>query len=648
MSDRSPTSSLKSRSPRGKKFNQKIRSSTQEHSRGFKKAGSKFPSSKHVSHQGFRSQSLSKESPPKDMDLVTKRVLSARLLKINELRNEVTQLQMKLEELQKENKTLKKLQYRQEKALNKFEDTESEISQLISRHNNEIRALREHLRKSQEKERAAEKKLKETEDELYRTNTTLKKLKLLSENRQLAEREELTRKVDLLEIRLDERDRKVKDLEKNIELTQSSFQRQLQSERKKALDAQEENNVLKEELQRLTQKLKEKERELDVKNIYAYRLSKPSSKKHSEAMQRRKEKNQSLSPGFLTSKHSSTEFIPTSPLPSPPAALVDDMEENQQGTLKMEQQNLEKLLREEAEKLQREKEMTERKREQEEKLRKEQEMKSLEDKARILREEWEQEELERKRKADLQYLSKLEKEGDINPTEEKRKKELLLAKLFEIDKENQDTFPSTLTKSPSQTSQTDSFLQLDTAKTKQKNYTFSEPTQKLYSGFPVYDTRDSMGKNETAVRRNQSDITADISFGDYTPTLVKGRSATVDQKAGVLEDPIIISNTKLNIQKDKKSNLLEQLFGSSPGTTFPSIAKANDSSSFAGGNAKANQESRNSLLWDKTSENKKDANLFNLNGKNPNSNPHGTQTPVGRPFIKAVEFSEDDIEEVVL
>lgn len=173
---------------------------------------SKFPSSKWGPRWGFRSQSLNKESPPKDIDMVTKRVLSARLLKINELKNEVGDLQMKLEEYHKENKTLKRLHFRQEKALNKFEDTENEISQLLSRHNNEVRILRERLRKSQEKERNLEKKLKETEDELYRTNVALKKLKQLSENRHLAERDELTKKVDMIESRLDERERRVKVL----------------------------------------------------------------------------------------------------------------------------------------------------------------------------------------------------------------------------------------------------------------------------------------------------------------------------------------------------------------------------------------------------------------------------------------------------
>lgn len=58
--------------------------------------------------RGVRSHS--KEStPPKDLDLVTKRMLSARLLKINELRNALSELQQRTDELQKENRILRQV-----------------------------------------------------------------------------------------------------------------------------------------------------------------------------------------------------------------------------------------------------------------------------------------------------------------------------------------------------------------------------------------------------------------------------------------------------------------------------------------------------------------------------------------------------------
>ncbi|KAG9493715.1 hypothetical protein GDO78_001539 [Eleutherodactylus coqui] len=388
-SERSPTPSSKNVSPCAKKTGYKVRSVTPVHNRGIKKMHTKFSSSKKAPRWGFRSQSLNKESPPKDIDVVTKRVLSARLLKINELRNELTELQLKLEEYQKENKALKRLQFRQEKALNKFEDTENEISQLISRHNNEIRTLKERLRKSQERERNTEKRLKDTEEELYRANVALKKLKQLSENKHLAEREELTKKVDLLESRLDDRERRVRELEKNIDLTQSSFQRQLIIEKKKVHDVQDDKKVLQEELQRVTQKLRDKERELDAKNIYALRLPKPSPKRDTEITPRKKGKSHGVNISVQTNDDASWLDFP----PPPPVPTEDKLESEQEA---LEEDNLAEQLKKEAESIQREKqeaerrkrerEQAERKQAQEEMLNRNKEQKLLEDKARQLRE----------------------------------------------------------------------------------------------------------------------------------------------------------------------------------------------------------------------------------------------------------------------
>ncbi|KAL6087912.1 hypothetical protein STEG23_015903, partial [Scotinomys teguina] len=174
------------------------------------KVSPKAVPSKKGARVGFRSQSLNREPLRKDPDIVTKRVLSARLLKINELQNEVSELQVKLSQLLKENKALKSLQFRQEKALNRFEDAESEISQLILRHNNEITALKDRLRKSQEKERATEKRVKDTEGELYRTKFSLQKLKKISEARHLPERDDLAKKLVTAELKLDDTERKIK------------------------------------------------------------------------------------------------------------------------------------------------------------------------------------------------------------------------------------------------------------------------------------------------------------------------------------------------------------------------------------------------------------------------------------------------------
>uniref|UniRef100_A0A672FFD2 Lebercilin domain-containing protein n=1 Tax=Salarias fasciatus TaxID=181472 RepID=A0A672FFD2_SALFA len=225
--------------------------------------------------RGVRSQS--KESiPPKDLDLVTKRMLSARLLKINELRNALAELQQRTDELQKENRILRQLQVRQEKALQRYDDTESEISQLLTRHSNDMQVLRERLRRTQERERAAEKRLKDREEQLQRSQVTIGRLKKLVSQRELGERDELNRRLE------EEKTRAQEELERSIELSNSSFQRQLVAEKKKTISAHEEIKTLQEELDQLTNKLRDKERELDAKNIYANRMAKPALRKEAD------------------------------------------------------------------------------------------------------------------------------------------------------------------------------------------------------------------------------------------------------------------------------------------------------------------------------------------------------------------------------
>lgn len=159
---------------------------------------------------GLRSQSLSKDAPPKDLDLVTKRLLSARLLKISELKNALAELRAHTDELQRENRLLRQLQLRHEKALQRYSDTESEISQLISRHNNETHVLRERLRRSQERERVAERSYKEADMQLQRCRSQLKKLQQLADDQHLWEREELTRKLSQAQAKAQESEHRIK------------------------------------------------------------------------------------------------------------------------------------------------------------------------------------------------------------------------------------------------------------------------------------------------------------------------------------------------------------------------------------------------------------------------------------------------------
>ncbi|XP_060092351.1 lebercilin isoform X2 [Heteronotia binoei] len=620
------------------------------HYQASKHAASKYAPSKKGMRWGFRSQSLNRESPIKDIGLVTKRVLSARLLKINELRNELTELHVKLDELQKENRALKQLQYRHEKALHKFEDTENEISQLLARHNDEIRVLRERLRKSQEKEQTAERKLKASEEDLYKAKSALQKLRRLAEHRHLPERDELAKKLASVESKLDDSEKRIKDLEKNLDLSSSSFQRQLHSEKKKLYEAQEENKVLQEEIQQLKQKLKEKERELDAKNIYA-RMLKPSPRKgisitpRKNAVSRDTKKEEQTTKGVQTSGYfSPVEFPPPPDFISDPVS-EEKTEDVHEVHIKTEE-TIKNDWKEQAEQIRQEQI-----KEKEERLKRDQELQALEETAKKFRDEWKREESERKKTENnllLERENKAEMEREIHilenemqnieSVEERRQKEMLLMKMYKIDRETQIN-----TKFASQTSTSDTTITTYSLEKSNRPFQFSETAEKIANGFPEYDQHNGVTKGETYKQQNaEATCSSDeLTFGSYVPSFAKGsrRPSWLNQKGDVLEETTK-GNVLLNIKRDRKTNLMEQLFGSNANTS----SKTNDLDII-------DQDSNtDSFPQDKsiTDKVKDDGDIFFSEGKSFNPKRHRLQQTASRPAVKALNYLEDEIEEVLL
>ncbi|EPY79216.1 hypothetical protein CB1_000950006 [Camelus ferus] len=187
---------------------------------------------------------------------MTHRVLSARLHKIKELRNELADLHRKLEATAIENQFLKQLQFRHLKAIGKYENSQNNLPQIMVKHQNEVKNLRQLLRKSQGKERTVSRKLRETDSELLKTKDALQALQKLSEDKNLAEREELTQRLSVLTTKMEANDKKIQNLEKQLRLNNKAFTRQLASESQKTLAAHAATNALQLEVKRLQQELK--------------------------------------------------------------------------------------------------------------------------------------------------------------------------------------------------------------------------------------------------------------------------------------------------------------------------------------------------------------------------------------------------------
>ncbi|XP_029923433.1 lebercilin-like protein isoform X2 [Myripristis murdjan] len=220
--------------------------------------------------------------PIKPLQVPGQRIHSAQTHRIKELSSQVWDLQHQLSGVEAENRLLKRLQHRHMVALQHFQDTENSLPQLLAKHSNEVRALQEMLRSSRLCNNNLARQLRATDNKLMHTKETLQHLQQLSQDHKLLEREELTHRLAEVTAELDKKNRKIKDLEKNLQLCQISFNRQIVTEIKKTDEAIQISAYLRGQINQLTQKIKEREKELEVHNIYSHRFSKGMSKKGRE------------------------------------------------------------------------------------------------------------------------------------------------------------------------------------------------------------------------------------------------------------------------------------------------------------------------------------------------------------------------------
>ena len=102
------------------------------------------------------------------------------------------------------------MQHRQEKVLVKYEDTEGDLPQIIARHQNEVRSLKENLRKTREKYERTDRYLRDAEDELDKVKSKLKRYKSLADQNNLKERNDLQKENQKLQIDMEEKEIRIK------------------------------------------------------------------------------------------------------------------------------------------------------------------------------------------------------------------------------------------------------------------------------------------------------------------------------------------------------------------------------------------------------------------------------------------------------
>ncbi|XP_046820726.1 putative leucine-rich repeat-containing protein DDB_G0290503 isoform X1 [Vespa crabro] len=164
---------------------------------------------------------------PANKNNLTQRVVSAKMLRIKQLQNQLADAHYHLNELANENRLLKALQKRQDSALRRYEGTTAELPKIINSHQEELRILQIKHKKLKALHKNISDLLKEKENELYSLQTQNKHLLQLSKDRNLAEREKLQMQVSELNHKIMQQQENIQLLERKLALERKSLKHQL-------------------------------------------------------------------------------------------------------------------------------------------------------------------------------------------------------------------------------------------------------------------------------------------------------------------------------------------------------------------------------------------------------------------------------------
>nr|XP_006002594.1 PREDICTED: lebercilin-like protein isoform X2 [Latimeria chalumnae] len=491
---------------------------------------------------------------------VVQRILSAKAHRIKQLGSEVSDLQQRLEEAVLENKLLKRLQYRHVKALGKFEDVAGDLPLLIAKHNNEVRTLRDLLRKARERDRSMSRKLKETEVQLLSTKDNLQQLQKLSEDKNLAEREKLIQQLSDVTEKLVINCKRIQELEKSSELKNNTFTRQLAVESRKSHEAQELVKILQSEINLLGLKIKEKERELDIKNIYTNRILK-ASKKQSTSIQLRGEGKHKAIQTDLCVKSINSKSHPVE------QNINKQTKETEAGSVRYEKVVEDKYKEEKGEPKPRtakelksaEEDWKEMKEEQQLLEEMEQGKQEQEREAQLLRAELEQEEQEKQ----TQLPEEIRKIKETERMEQEAKETE-----GEKDRRTKGNFQENKADNKRITSQGLKYTPTDNSRKlrnrPRRHYAFTDAVENLHQGLPVRGGSSSfpghIQGSSTATSR-EFVLSKEFLTSEYEPSFGKS-AARISHPRQMGDGPE--ERGKESPKSKKKSSLLEELFGPNP------------------------------------------------------------------------------------
>ncbi|XP_076247144.1 uncharacterized protein LOC143187078 [Calliopsis andreniformis] len=207
---------------------------------------------------------------------IEQRVLSAKMLRVKELQNQLADAHYQLNELANENRLLKALQKRQDSALKRYEGTNAELPRIINSHHEELRVLQIKYKKLKVLHKETCDLLKEKEHEFQQLQSQNKHLLQLSKDRNLGEREKLQLQVSDLNHRIEQQQDTIQMLHRKLTLESKSLKHQLHTEISKRKETQKNLEETIEKLKSLEHLLDNRERRL----YYNGQLLQPSKNRH--------------------------------------------------------------------------------------------------------------------------------------------------------------------------------------------------------------------------------------------------------------------------------------------------------------------------------------------------------------------------------
>ncbi|CAD5121656.1 DgyrCDS10148 [Dimorphilus gyrociliatus] len=199
---------------------------------------------------------------------------SPRLMKSSEFRNRINELQMEVKEVKMENAILKKQQRIQERSIYKYEHAHANLPSVLKSQIAELRNLQEQLRRQEDIEEEINDKLKDDDFEINKLKREIKKLKKISEDNHIQERIDLQSKLEKVEKKAAEAEKKADSMELCLENSKNNHSHEIKSFKGKYKRLLQRIEDMEEEADILKVKLKEKEKELDIRNVYSRRIVK--------------------------------------------------------------------------------------------------------------------------------------------------------------------------------------------------------------------------------------------------------------------------------------------------------------------------------------------------------------------------------------